>query len=155
MSWEPVTGDEDMEVGEKLRLTLWLRVPYNIAPRIKSTITAAASFYNKLGDRHRLFFQNMKFVSIEAEPPVAEASGRISPWALRMTFVKTGEGSPFVIAVAAIIALLAAVGIFVVVVRKDFEKFVAVGSEGLERTVLNPGFVIAALVAVAVFMRAR
>lgn len=78
-------------------------------------------------------------------------------WGLRITWRKVAEGTPVHVLAAAIIAvLIVATAAWVIVTKfteKETEQLLEKGGDTLRNTLLNPGLVIAALVAIVVLKR--
>jgi hypothetical protein len=155
MSWEKVAAGEPQRVGERYRLVLSVKAPYNAI----NTAAIRAAFYLRAALGGELVIE-----STDHAPPLFSAhNSSLGPWpfwvyyhvAPKADVVQAGLDPRVIWALAALVigGLLA-----LAISAQRIEHLVSASGAAVNQplqTLTNPGLIIAVLVAIALIMRRK
>lgn len=164
-TWIPVNDTDDAELGVRYRtsvpLAAWTFPIVNI-----SGVQAALAVGKKIaGDRVRIIRHEI-FAPGTAPTDWVARGFRPSDWGVRVTWEKTGSGTPILVYAGAIAGVIAVATLSWLVVAKFTEKEFREFNEEirttgdkfkdfLKDTLFNPGVIISAVVGIALITRRR
>lgn len=155
---DPISENAELQMGEQYRLRLTLAGPYSgdMQSKISNLVKYGAGLNNELASKHVLLHSIVRIDGVRVGKP--DASKALYKWdvfPVDIVFTKTGEGTPLLLVVGILVALvLAAVGLFFIVTnRQTFHEVRSTLSDDLPKLA---GSLVAPALAVALvvyFMR--
>jgi nitrate reductase gamma subunit len=132
--WAPVAQSSELVLGERYRLRLSCMGPYraDTAARVRSALTSAAGLNNALVSQLGVLRSMVTIEDVRVSAP--DTSNRLFAWptfTIDVDYRKTGPGTPVVVVVGIIVALVVfALGFGFVVTKKEvFQRVKEAGGE--------------------------
>lgn len=154
-TWVKTAAGEEATFVDRYRSTIVIAGPYRQSWRdaIAKVVWKGQTIVNG-----RLKVDSLVFLH-PGDPQLRNLGVRPGDWAVRIYWHKIAEGTPIVLLVGAIIALIVAiVGAWFVVAKFTEREVKELGGglvEAAERTVFNPGLILAAFVVAVLYLRRR
>jgi hypothetical protein len=132
--WVPVAQSSELVMGERyrVRLTCMGRYDANTATKIRGALIGGASLNNALAAQFGLLRSMVTINDVRVSPPdLAQRYFAFPTFTVEIDLTKTGQGTPVIVVVGILVALVTFVlGFGFVVTRKEvFQRVVTAGRE--------------------------